>query len=94
MSNHFRSCVIIVRNLWRRKDRGKNKKERERHRGKESFMLGISHLLNCKHFVQIQIQWNLSDTDTLGTKILVPISEVSFFQGAEINSWDSVKCPD
>ena len=27
------------------------------------------------------LQWNLSDTDTLGTKIIVLISEVSLFQG-------------
>ena len=29
----------------------------------------------------ICIQWNLSNTDNLGTKIIVLISEVSFFQG-------------
>ena len=29
----------------------------------------------------IPIQWNLSTTDTLGTKIVVLISEVSLFQG-------------
>ena len=27
------------------------------------------------------VQWNLSNTDTLGTKIIVLISEVSLFQG-------------
>ena len=29
----------------------------------------------------IVIQWNLFNTDTLGTQIIVLISEVSFFQG-------------
>ena len=32
-------------------------------------------------FVRKYIQWNLSNTDTLGTKIIILISEVSFFQG-------------
>ena len=27
------------------------------------------------------VQWNLSNTDTLGTKIIVLISEASLFQG-------------
>ena len=31
--------------------------------------------------IYIHLQWNLSNTDTLWTKIIVPISEVSFFQG-------------
>ena len=30
---------------------------------------------------EYSIQWNLSNTDTLGTKIIVLISEVSLFQG-------------
>ena len=55
-------------------------------------MLVLS-LPNCKYFVQIQMQQNLSNTDTLGTKIIDLISEVSLIQG-EDNSWDSVKCPD
>ena len=28
-----------------------------------------------------EVQWNLYNTDTLGTKIIVQISEVSLFQG-------------
>ena len=31
--------------------------------------------------IYIYIQWNLFNTDTLGTQIIVMISEVSFFQG-------------
>ena len=32
-------------------------------------------------FFRKYIQWNLSNTDTLGTKIIILINEVSFFQG-------------
>ena len=41
------------------------------------------------------IQWNLTNTDTLGTEIIVLISEVSLFQGEntqlyKVGTWPSV----
>ena len=44
-------------------------------------------LITCCGYM-LGLQWNLSDTDTLGTKIIVLISEVSLFQGKN-NMWQS-----
>ncbi len=46
-----------------------------------------------------EVQWNLSNTDTLGPLKKFLIREVSSFQGAKkyifiLWSWDLVKCPD
>ncbi len=47
-----------------------------------------------------QIQWNLSNTDTLGPIKYVLIRKVSSFQGTnnihsyEVGTWSSVLCPD
>ena len=35
----------------------------------------------CTYIHGYKLQWNLSNTDTIGTKIFVLISEVSLFQG-------------
>ena len=52
----------------------------------------ISHI--CIMEILDWLQWNLSNTDTIGTKTIVLISEVSLFQGEEFcKSRDSVKCP-
>ncbi len=42
---------------------------------------------------RIEVQWNLSNTDTLGPIKYVLIREVSSFQGAN-NTLELVKCPD
>ena len=39
------------------------------------------HATDNLHKSRNPVQWNLSNTDTLGTKIIVLISEVYLFQG-------------
>ena len=38
----------------------------------------------------LNIQWNLSNTDTLATKVIVLIIEVSMFQGDKVGTQSSV----
>ena len=51
----------------------------------------------CVHIIKVgtqssvlNIQWNLSNTDTLGTKVIVLIIEVSVFQGDKVGTRSSV----
>ncbi len=56
------------------------------------------HFVSCRH-ITLTIQWNLSNTDSLGPIKCVLIREVSTLvsggkQYLFIWSWDLVKCPD
>jgi len=58
----------------------------------------IHFLIECTQLRWFSnIQWSLSNTDTLGTKTIVLISEVSLFQGENnmyLYSLNSVTCRD
>ena len=46
-------------------------------------IMGLKFTVTC-HLIRVScnlIEWDFSNTDTLGTKIIVLISEVSIFQG-------------